>query len=98
MKAITKHFLALFFVLVLSLGIFPNHSEAYGDVYTVNTPKKSTWVSANGYTYDRNSRNFYYTVNKISVPADCYVLIETDKAANLNIYSKYDKNKPFYIN
>jgi hypothetical protein len=96
MKAITKHFLALFFVLVLTLGIFPNHAEAYFDeIFTVNTPKKSTWVSANGYTFDRgNTRNYYYTVNKISVPADSYVIIETDKAANLSIYSKYDKNKP----
>ena len=94
MKKLAKQFLALMFVLILALGVFPQKAEA---AYYLQTKEyalgKNTTVSANKYTreYPNSYDKYYYY--KFTVKNTGYVKFSVSNAnASLRIYKSYKKN------
>ncbi len=99
MKKLAKQFLALMFVLILALGVFPQKAEAYTDhyIYHASSIKAGSSFTAKAAVSGWRDKNFYdydyhYYMYKFTVPENSYLKITTSNASNyLHIYTKYAK-------
>ncbi|SFB70342.1 hypothetical protein [Butyrivibrio sp. YAB3001] len=100
MKKRAKLFLALLFVLILSLGFFPKETKAATDEvynYNVTALKAKTLVTAKrcSSAWNRTDRKYYYNYNlyKITLPSDGYIKLETsDATVGLKLLKSFKKD------
>ncbi|SFB70361.1 hypothetical protein [Butyrivibrio sp. YAB3001] len=103
MKKFTKKLIALAFVLILSLGVFPSKADAvdYNYSYNIASFNQNTWVNAQKQSYTRSGKSctYNYCLYEIIVPESGYIKIDSkNQNSQLRIYQSLNKSGKIGIN